>query len=230
MALPATASLPNSGDIVSRWNLTANGSDSVGSNTLTAANITYTSGQFGVDCAVFNGSSANFSITDASQTGLDFQDHTIAGWLYVASAPGTYCTWGKGDAIEQYRTFYRNSSGLKIESDYFNTLVETQINASIDLGTETWKRVLVSFDVSAKTGIVAIDGTVISSSISPTTATSVRNASGPFNIGSYNGSALWLSGRMQDVVAWDVPFDATAAQADYDAYFATSFTPKIFWF
>lgn len=230
MALPATASLPNSGDITSRWNLTSSGADSVGSNTLTAANITYTAGQFDVNCAVFNGSSANYSIADASQTGLDLQDFTFAAWVYVASAPGTYTLMGKGGTTDQYRTFYRNSSGLKLESDYFNASAqETQGNASVDLGTTTWKRVLYSVDVSAKIGTFYVDGSSITTTMTPNASTSIRDTAEAFYLGSY-GAALYFSGRMQDAVVWNVPLDATAAAADYNAYFATSFTPKTLFF
>lgn len=230
MALPSTASLPNSGDIISRWNLTANGTDSVGGNHLTASNITYTAGQFDTNCAVFNGSSANFSIADASQSGLDVQDFTFAAWVYVASAPGTYTIMGKGAATDQYRVFYRNLSGLKLESDYFNTVPqETQGNASVDLGTGTWKRILYSVDVSAKVGTFYVDGSAITTTMSPNASTSVRNTADPFYLGSY-GASSYFNGRMQDVVMWSIPIGAGAAEADYNAYFGSAFTPKVSFF
>lgn len=227
MALPSTASLPQSASIVSRWKLNeASGTraDDVGSNDLTDNNtVASTTGQFGENAADFEATNSEYlNITDAAQSGLDLSgNYSFAVWLKVESNPGTYCVMGK--ASDTYRFFYRNSGGLKLETDFFNGANESQLNASQTLTAGTWFHVAYSWTVGTPTGKFYVNGSAVSTTVSPSTATSIQNTAGNFALGALDegGVSLFYDGLMQDAILWSVALSDANVTSLYDAYFAT---------
>ena len=230
MSLPLTASFPQSGSIVSRWKLNeASGSrvDDVGANDLTDNNtVGSATGQFGELAADFEaGSSESLSIADASQSGLDITgDLSFAVWVKIESAPGTYSIMGKGTPVEDnYRFFYRNSSGLKLNADFWNGANETDATVAQNLGTATWHHVVIVFDVSVPKIEIYVDGATVSATTGVTNATSIANGSGVFYLGELAG-ALFFDGLMQDAIIWNTALSGAEVLSLYDEYFVPSIT------
>tara|TARA_Y100000310_G_scaffold337443_1_gene424514 strand:+ start:550 stop:1284 length:735 start_codon:yes stop_codon:yes gene_type:complete len=222
MALPATASLPQNGSIVSRWLLDeANGTryDTVGSNDLTDNNTVLTgTGPYGDTCADFETSLSEYlSITDGAQSGLDLQDFTFAAWLNIEAAPGIYAIMGKA-TNDQYRLFYRATT--KLQADIWNGGSESEVEDTTDLGTATWVHVVLTWDVSTPKGEMYVDGATIGATTTKTAATSISNESGAFALGAQAGATTY-DGMMQDAIIWNIELSSAEVSSLYAAYSAS---------
>jgi len=218
-ALPSTAHLPV--PPVSRWQLTEVSGiryDSVGSNDLTDNNTVGSStGPFGDVCADFEaGNSESLSISDNASLSIT-GDLSFSVWLYVESAPGTYAVMGKSPD-DAYRLFYRNSSGLKLNADFWNGASETDVTVAQDLGTATWKHVVITYDVSVPTIKIYVDGSPLTVTVNSSAATAIANTAGAFYLGALNG-ANFYDGLMQDAVIWNVELSSVQVAALYDSYY-----------
>jgi hypothetical protein len=107
-------------NLVSYWKLdesSGNAVDSVGSNTLTNTNtVTYSSGVINNGANFVEASSQKLSITDASQSGLDFTGNmTLAGWVKFTAGGGTQKNMiGKDNGASTGYAFYWESSGNQL--------------------------------------------------------------------------------------------------------------------
>jgi hypothetical protein len=239
MALPATLSLPQSGSIVSRWKLNeASGSraDSVGSNTLTDNNtVTAAAGQFGENAADFEKDNSEYlSIADGSQSGLDLAGNfTFSVWINLESAPATnalmsyFTKWGSTAATESYLLEYVDESGTKkfryvLENSSGQVTVGTK---AYTMSTSTWYLVTIVVTPATPVAKLYINGASQGNfSNSSSSATSIRNGTGAFNLGRREAGINYFDGLLQDGVLWSLALSDAEVTALYDAYFAPSVT------
>ena len=198
---PSTASLPQSGSIVSRWLLdeaSGNRADSVGSNTLTDNNTVlaatgYNGSLFTYDNAAdFEASnSESLSIADGSQSGLD-----ITGALTLSCRVKL------------------ESVGVGLQNSYrFGVGTDNKINFSIGNPTEKNLASATALIVGVWYDLVAVYDPVFRMEIyingvsDSTTAIGVHaalsNGTANFKLGS-SDVPQYLDGAMQDVIIWNV--------------------------
>lgn len=127
---------------VAYWRLdesSGNATDSIGGNTGTNSNVTYTTGKIN-NCAVFNGSSALFSVT--TNASLQSSVFTYAAWVKTSSLTTQTI---KG-------TVTGDSPQFRIESDLKVGLVKTGIvgiaTSTNPIASNTWTHVAVTYDAS----------------------------------------------------------------------------------
>lgn len=154
--------------------------------------------------ADFETSSSQYaSITDGSQTGLDFTtDLTIELWFNLETKQGQTLIV-KRDASAGYRlemnattlTFwYRDSSTNREiqDTDFFSTV-----------STGSWYHVAVSIDIdspaSSKFYLNGVEQAVTTSG----TNTSLSNTTGPFYIGANDGPIEYFDGKIDQVRIWN---------------------------
>jgi len=155
-------------------------------------------------------SSQFWSITDASQTGLDITgDMTIEAWFYLDSAQsGNYRT-----IVSKHDNASNISYMLTLTSTngevFFGTSANgsTQLYDKIDTGsfnTSQWYHIAVAYDASAGTAELYLD--TVSQGTFTGLATSLYNGSEPFRIGARGPTASptdFFDGRIDDVRVWN---------------------------
>lgn len=147
-----------SDSLVSYWNLnesSGNAADSFGSNTLTNTGVTYTTG-INSNGGVFSESSDKLAITDASQSGLDFDgDFTFSFWVNLTS--NTSSSFFAKQGANGYRM--RIYNGDDMELIIFQGAATTQV-IKTGLSTGSWHHIVgqrtgdtvqIKFDNSAWT-------------------------------------------------------------------------------
>lgn len=234
MALPLTASLPQSGSIPSRWKLdeaSGNRADNVGSNTLTDNNtVASATGRFSDTAADFELSNSEYlSITDASQSGLDITGSlTFSAWLKFESLPATNTNmtlaskWGSTSAEESFLLEYVDNSGTKqfryvFEDGSGNLTIGTK-NFTITTGVAY--HVAIKVVPSTQTATLYINGISQGTfSNSATAASAIRNGTGAFALGARANPTNYYDGTMQDAVIWNVALTDAEATALYMSYF-----------
>lgn len=236
MALPLTASLPQSGSIVSRWKLdetSGNRADSVGSNTLVDQNtVGYVAGQFSTNAANFVRTNSEYlSISDASQTGLDITgDLSWSAWVNFQTLSGYHLLFGKSFHTGNQRSYllYEYTSG----ADQIFSFQTNPDGVSNSTGTVTWAaaetaawhHIALAYDASAGSAKLYIDGTQYGSTMTGL-ATSNFNSSSEFAIGSYHTSD-YMDAYMQDALIWSYQLSDTDVTNLYNAYFPVSSSIK----
>ena len=225
-APPETSLFPESKNIVSRWYLDEVSGvryDSVGSNDLTDNNTvssttgwTGTGGGFDYSADFTSTNSEFLSISDGTQTGLDFDgDFTFSAWVNIKTAPSSVYTLVGKSPDDQYRFFYRNPTLL--QSDIWNNASESQVEETQDLGTDSWNLVTLVWDVSIPQGYLYLNGSLIGSTMTNTAATSISNENGNFQLGA-TANSLFLNGRMQDAKVWGLALTSTGVLEEYEVY------------
>lgn len=190
--------------------------DSHGSNDLTDGNtVGQGTGKQG-DCADFEaGNTEYLSITDASQSGLDFtSDFSISLWANFESLTGDHFLVCKGDVNAGTRDvayyLWPNANGrvdLRVSDDGtlttgHNKSIRTADNAVTTTG---WYHIVATWDASAADGSIYINGSDATSTTNGTVGTSVNNSTDAFYIGAResNGSATsTFDGLMDEVGVW----------------------------
>lgn len=228
MALPNISSFPQNGSIVSRWKLdetSGTRSDSVSSNDLTDNNtVLYQAGQFDENAADMERDNTEFlSVADGDQSGLHpSANFTVSMWLKPESVPTALMGLAQKDGgTNEWRIFYRDSSGVKIQVDYFDSSSnETQAELSQTLTAGVWYHMTFVFDVSGSDISIYIDGVDQSATMTDTAASSVRDSGGDFRLGSHADSHGY-DGLMQDVIFWSTDLTASEVEDLYNAYFSS---------
>lgn len=194
-------SLGSDASLEGYWKFESGVTDSSGnSNNLTANNSpTYVSGLFGSCIDFESGSSQNASIADNASLSIT-GDLSISVWLQWESLTGGEMTiLGKYQAAPNSDyLFLWNDTG-----DNFQFYVSadgtsvTSANVSFTPTTGIWYHVALTYDASAGTADVYVNGVVKGSMSS--LATSIHDGSGVFRIGAYNSTAqsFW-DGKMDD--------------------------------
>lgn len=167
--------------------------------------------------ADFEASSSQYlSIADGSQTGLDFSDaFTVEGWVRFESLPSSgnsmffVCKDNNG-VSRGYGFGLRNESGtLRLEGfivdgsgnqDYYYTnwtpVVDTWYHLAMSAKASSISALTFTFYVdggSASNGTAAVANNI----------SAINNSSASFVLGSYNGTANFFDGQMDDWRAWD---------------------------
>jgi len=164
-----------------------------------------------------------WSITDASQSGLDYtSDHTEVFWLKLTTAPGSgveYFLNGKYSSGGNQRSWtytYEDSGGTK----QFH--VRTSANGSTvsegtlatTLNASTWYHLAFAYDASAGDIEVFVNG----SSVGTITGlnNSLFNSSGAFEIGTFNnGDGNSTNGQFDSYLSYAADLDSTQVAALY---------------
>jgi hypothetical protein len=164
---------------------------------------------------VLNGTDQYWSITDASQTGLDFTgDFTVSMWLNAdvwPDANGENMGFveklvGGGNQrsyllASSYGVFTTNTPEWRIAlSSNGSSLSQGSITRSIT-STGVWYHIVFAYDASAGQIEVFVDG--VSEGTATGFPTSVFDGTAPVSIGaSVNALAAYTDGQIDDVRAW----------------------------
>lgn len=199
-------------NLVSYWKLdesSGNAADSVASNTLTNTGVTYSAGKIN-NGGVFQSADLTdiLSITDAAQSGLDIAgDIAISMWLKPASNPANngneFTLLQKNDTAANlsYSFRYSQISGslqlrMRASSDGSASQAASVVT---DLGTGTFKHVVMSWKASTSTLTVYVNGASINTGTT-TGITALFNGTSPFQIG--NGNPGAYDGMIDEVGIW----------------------------
>jgi len=156
-------------------------------------------------------SSQYLSISDASQTGLDFTgDLTVEAWVKVESTPGVsqdYMIISKLAAAghKSYFWSYRDQSGTKKIAlgltDDGTTLSEVTWNKTLSTGI--WHHLAVTYDASAGQAELYVDGS--SEGTRTGLDTSIYNSDAAFIVGATENdiTGCAFDGKIDDVRAWN---------------------------
>ena len=223
-SLPAPSVLLLKTGVVSYWKLdesSGNADDSHGTNDLTNNNtVTYTTAKINNGADVESTSSQSLSITDASQSGLQFSTaFTLAGWVKFESLPALNtdmqwaAKWATGSPQRSYRFGLQNSSG-----SYFLRLGVSSAGSSTVEGslawtptTGTWYFMAVTWDAGSY--IFYRDGSNVGSGTT-TGVTSLFNNTEPFYLGR-SGDGAYFDGMLDEWGAWNRALNAYEISALY---------------
>ncbi len=163
--------------LVSLWEFEADGSDSVGSNSLTEnGSPTYVAGLQGNAAQITRADGDFFAIAHATQSGLDFTtgDFAIAAKFSLDLTGRTFVVMGKGDGGPQYRLQVRATPVVLRYIHHDGSSVN--IDGTTVLTTGRWYSVIVV--VSTTTGWVRmyLDGQLEAEYFKSTPYGSVTNA------------------------------------------------------
>lgn len=210
-------------DLKGYWKLdesSGNAADASGNgNTLVNQNTTpFVAAKLNNGADFERGSSQNFGITDASQTGLDFTgDFTLSFW------------WKPESLVEG--GFIEKDSGSGSNREYglgFNGV--TTVNLTIP-GSDgnppaggpatwtqtfvvtTWYHVLVTYTISSGNGELFINGSSLGTDT--TGATAINSGTAPFEIGGNGTISGYNDGVMDEVGAWARKLNADEIAALY---------------
>lgn len=214
---PATASLPQSGSIVSRWLLdeaSGNRADIVGSNTLTDNNTVlaatgYNGSLFTYDNAAdFEAANTEYlSIADGSQSGLDITgDLTLSCRVKLESIGVSHDLIAKWDNGSQ--NAYRLGIGSGDNKPYFSigSPTEKTLAGATALIVGVWYHITAVYVPTLRMEIY------INGVSDATTAVGVHaalaNGTANFKLGS-SDVPQYLDGAMQDAIVWNTSLTDT---------------------
>jgi len=196
-------------DLVSYWTLdetSGTREDSHASNDLTDNNTVGAATGVINDGADFELANSEYlSITDATQSGLDFTgDLSMSCWVKIESAPsGKYSIIEKIlSSDESYNINYRESSGKKLQfiaTSGGSGATENVWTFAQDLGTGTFKHIVMTFDASASTVEFFVDGSSIGTVTQ--TITSIYNGTAPFTVGG-RAAGNFFDGIIDEMGVW----------------------------
>jgi hypothetical protein len=214
---PTFASAALTTNLVSYWKMdeaSGNAADSVGSNTLTNTNsATFIAGKINNAASTTSGTAQYFTITDASQVGLDLSgDFTLAGWFWIAdpTIDSALITKTSGGSQQSYY-MYTNQRGkifVDISSDGTQTAssYHRQATNSIVLQpAKTWIYVAATFTLSTNTTVIYINAAVASSTESYGTGITggIFNSTSPFRVSGDGVDPGWkYNGHIDEVAVW----------------------------
>lgn len=210
---------------VSFWNCdesSGNLADAVGSNTLTNNNsATFTTGLIGNAADLESGSSQYFSITDASQTGLDFTgDFSLSIWTKFESILGAnnetaiISKWGTSQ--RSYLLSLDTYGGNFIDA----TISSTGANADTrqwtwSPSTATWYHIVWTFNNTSKLNRVYINGTSLGDRTSTLTP---YNGTAEFQVGYRQEGSISYADGLQDMIgAWNVELTSSEVTELYNS-------------
>lgn len=241
MALPATASLPQNGTIVSRWQMATSGAgiiaDAIGPNTLTNNGVvTSVPAQFGVNGALFNGLTQYLGITNGAQTGLAVAGNfTISVWVNFTTLSGSggtnYAIASKYDNASgaQRSWLFRFTDDKKFVSDTSSngTNDTNQTGSAVTITAGTWHLLTYAYNTAGTTAVY-LDGVFVQNLTAQTSLFSSSTAS--FGIGVWGipgAENEFFGGTMQDMVFWGgTTLSSGEVTSLYNAYFPPAITPS----
>lgn len=198
-------------NLVSWWTLNETSgtrNDSKGTNHLTDNNtVLYAVGKKG-NAADFESTNTEYlSITDASQSGLDFSgDCSFSMWVNLESKPADtsrfaflskFTTSGNWSYMVGYQRDDATSDGLLFNTSSTGSN-QAQANIAIaDFSLATWYHVV--FVKSGSTAYAYVNGVYVGSG---TVFSTIYNSSVDFRIGYEYGSATYMDGLIDEVAAY----------------------------
>lgn len=232
MAYPATASLPQSGSIVSRWLLdevSGNRADSVGTNTLTdnntvASGTGYANATSGVDfvtAADFEKGNSEY-LNRADNAGLSITGSLSMSfwWNPETVAATSYALMGKWRADSNARSYLLNyGSTSKFEFILSSNGTATKELDSVTTPTiSTWVWVTVVYTAGSRMEIF-LNG-VSDASTTTTVPASIADTTHDFALGAFFDSAWteFADGKMQDAILWNVALTGAEVLSLYNLY------------
>ena len=187
------------------------------------ANISFAANTYSADFEASN--SEYFSITDASQTGLDITgDMTVEAWVKFEALPtsGTsmeIATKYGAAGQRSYRLIVENQSGsqkIGMVTSANGTDVSTGfIDASLQVGE--WTHLVWVYDASA--GQLEAFVNAVSVGTASGLNTSLHNGTADFRIGRYEGGS-YLDGKLDDVRVWSDVRTSTEIANNYQSELA----------
>lgn len=199
-------------NLVSYWKLdesSGNAADSVGSNTLTNNNTTpFVAAKINNGADMENSSAQSFSITDASQTGLDITgDMSISLWVNLESAPSGdvmyFVTKYKAGGNNSYAFDYQDSAGTKnlLFANSFNGTADVAVTVAQTLTLGSWFHLVAVYTAAAGSCQFYVNGSSLGT---PTgLGTSIFNGTADFSLGGQDGgSSVKFDGIMDEVGVW----------------------------
>jgi hypothetical protein len=211
--------LPLTTSLISYYKLdesSGNASDSVGSNTLTNSNVTYSAGKLN-NGAVFNGSSASLTggdIFDFAYTGTI----SFAYWIKPTNFTGNQQHLNKKDPSGAFDGWqiYTNGSGV-LNFDYAapNATGIEFVTDSAVLTTGVWQH--VAFSYNNKVLVVYVNGVSVPITKTADTVNQSTNNSINFNIGSRGNSDRWLNGSIDELGIWSRALTADEVSQLYNS-------------
>lgn len=199
--------------------------DAHGSNNLTNNNSTaFTTGIINNGSNLVAASSNYFSITDASQSGLDFSgDMSISLWFKpssnVTSEQGCICKYINAGQ-KAYRLYFDNGVINFQTSSDGTTGAQAQGTQSMSSGT--WYHIVIT--KSGTTCVMYVNGSPIS--VSGSVSSTIKNGTDNFYIGTRVASGDFANGVVDEIGMWSKTLDSTEVAALYNsgAGFAYPFT------
>lgn len=202
-----------SNNLVSYWKFdefSGDASDSKGSNTLTNNNsTTYVAGKINNGANIVATNNNNFSIADASQSGLDLSgDFTISLWVKLSSAPATDSVF---DFVSKFASSdgayilsYRDGAGIKkIRLNLYDSNVPG-INIPADwdvtLANGIWYNIAITYTAASDTAELWLNGS--SQGMQPINLTgAINNSTGAFKVGT--GPFATMDGVVDELGIWN---------------------------
>lgn len=217
-------------NLVSYWKLEeSNGTrvDAHGSNDLTDNNTVLFGTGINNACADFERSNGEYlSITDASQSGLDFSTAFSANlWVNYESVPSSGGQWNfisKFLSTGNQRSYllYANESGGSILLHFYETNNgSTAIDKSVTItpSTSTWYMYTVVYDGSGGTVDFYIDGSQVGTQQTGFHST-IYNGTAPFELGDVGQfGSLGHDGLMDEVAVWGRAISSTEIAEIYNS-------------
>lgn len=218
------------------------GEDEIGTNTMSVTNSPVQS-TFGPDSTSVDlelSSSQYMSISDGSQTGLEFNtDFSVSAWVKPESVPVSFaygvCTkWGAGSSNQSMQIYMDAQPYFVFQiRGGSNTYLET---SSFTYSAGNTYHICATADISAGTYRLYVNGAERVSTTSGTT--SVNNTSKPVMIGNRDDLNYDFDGEIAQVVIWNkelsssdvtdlynsgsgIPYDAGGGGG------GATFTPKV---
>lgn len=230
---PATAALPQSGSVVSRWLLdeaSSTRADIVGSNTL-ADNNTVGAGTGYTNLGATFDNAADYiaanseylSITDAAQTGLDRTGSlSYSVWAFLDDNTSVILG-GKWDGVATEKSYFFNI----IDTSLIRLIVsgdgsaEIGISGGTTLSTGTWY--LLTYVYEASTRIEVYVNGVSDGTNTTSIPASLKDAVNTyFSLGNIKEgvdlAVQFFDGRMNDGIFWNVALSDAEVTSLYDLY------------
>lgn len=213
-------------NLVSYWKLdesSGNAADAHGSNTLTNNGTTpFVAAKINNGADLEAGSSQSFSITDGSQSGLDFSTAlSFAMWFKPESQPpAVYFPLVRKSSQpgqEAYTFSYSVSGGanLRISVDATGNGTSTDtLTVSQTLSNATFYHIVVTWDGGTKTAKFYVDGSQVGGDQTGTNVASIFNSSADFVLGA--DGTFFTDGVMDEVGAWSRVLTSGEASSLYN--------------
>lgn len=229
---PATDSLPNYTDVVSRhlldessgvrYDETANDNDLTDNNTVGyEAGLSMTGAVFDNSAAFVRDQSEYLSISDGSQTELDFtSDFTTSSFIRIGDLP---------DLGEEYVIATKSGTAdnqswiLYLDNEFFDYSIVLGVSDDglgftegyvdwVSPSAATWYHVVSAYDASEGSVSIYLDGSILGSDTG--LDNSIYDGTSPFKI----GGEPFYDGRIQDLIIWDVLLSSGSVLDLYELY------------
>jgi hypothetical protein len=199
-------------NIVAYWKLdesSGNATDSVGSNTLTNTNVTYTAGKIN-NGAVFNSTTDKFAPASVPVTGNSA--FTVSAWVYptnTGSEQGFVFYWGNISSKASTYLKYNLSGGAKIGFGAFGA----DLTYSVTLTTSTWYHLVYTYDQS--NAILYINGSAVSTQGLSGLNVGTNTARVGISIDD-DSSSVW-KGSLDEIGIWSRALSSTEVTSLYNS-------------